>query len=196
MQLSMPIFNQHTCIFSIRAFSAPPTDGQLLFSFFKAALLKPAKPICPIVLPNLFELCLGRKNNLSCLSCCLVWHTLGPQHKHRKKGGNIHEHILWNKAWLKAFALPPSNSKRPSTGPASPPGQSGALFAANVYAENTWTEFELPYDVGLFLALMSYWQQRLHRLIVSTKRSNTQFGASVTPTSPQPPSYLSLSLYV
>lgn len=60
---------------------------------------------------------------------------------------------------LKLFAMPLSNSKRPSCGPACPPGQSGALFAANVYAENTWTEFELPYDVGLFLAVMSCWQQ-------------------------------------
>lgn len=42
-----------------------------------------------------------------------------------------------------------------------PPGQFGALAAANVYAENTWTEFELPYDVGLLLAVMSCWQQGL-----------------------------------
>ena len=36
MQLPLPISSQHTSIFSIRAFSAPPTDGQLLFTFFIA----------------------------------------------------------------------------------------------------------------------------------------------------------------
>lgn len=87
----------------------------------------------------------------------------------------------------------PTQSALPE-GPACPPGQSGALSAANVYAENTWTEFELPYDVGLFLAVMSCWQQGLPQTrTVSTKRSNTQIVAPATPHTFST-SFLSLSI--
>lgn len=54
------------------------------------------------------------------------------------------------------------------------------FYAANGNAENTWTEFELPYDVGLFLYPWC-WQQGLTHS-ASTKRSNAGFVAPLTST--------------
>ena len=234
LQLPLPISSQHTSIFSIRAFSAPPTDGQLLFTFFiaKQQLLRLDSLTFMVFMYSfkctlhiIWVTCSLRGRGGMTTSCLCFTHgwlcwvsfffsfffLLGQnaqQKRQRQRGrerGEDREREkrvrgvcmsecckikLDPRLFFFFFFFPLSatspGSKRPSCGPACPPGQSGALFAANVYAENTWTEFELPYDVGLFLAVMSCWQQGLPQTIQSLpERSNTQFVAPAAP--PKPP---------